>query len=162
MPTRTQTSRRAAAAPAAPRPSLDDFLSTRLHELNKLGDAFGGDTFTARAGVSAGDGRCLAAIGAHEPLSVVELAQHARLNKAQASRAAQSLADQGLVRKQANEADARGVVLTLTAAGRAAWRKVMTQIERRNEQVFGALSPTERKTLSKLLDRLIESNRTEG
>lgn len=152
-------STRSKPATRTPPPALDALLSHRLHELYKLSDAFGSGSGLRASGVAPGDARCLAAIGAFEPLSVVELAARARLNKAQASRAAQSLADQGLVRKQANSADARGVVLTLTASGRAAWRKVMALIERHNEEVFGVFSPNERKQFDKLLERLLAHHR---
>lgn len=148
-------SKSGAGSAKAPPPALEALLSHRLHALYKLSDAFGSGSGLRASGVAPGDARCLAAIGAFEPLSVVELAARARLNKAQASRAAQSLADQGLVKKQANKADARGVVLTLTGTGRTAWRRVMSLIERHNEQVFGVLSPPERKQFEKLLERLL-------
>jgi DNA-binding IclR family transcriptional regulator len=48
---------------------------------------------------------CLSAVGAFAPLSVNDLAQQANLNKGQASRAAQALVDQGLVRKEASTTD---------------------------------------------------------
>ena len=46
------------------------------------------------------EGRCLAAVGAFSPLSVNDLAAQANLDKGQASRAAQALLDQGLVRRR--------------------------------------------------------------
>jgi DNA-binding MarR family transcriptional regulator len=103
-----------------------------------------------------GEARCLAAIGSFAPLSIVDLAARANLDKGQASRAAQALVDRGLVRKQASDTDGRGVVLTPTASGQRLWKKVMALIARRNEDIFGCLSVTEQKQLARMLDRLIE------
>jgi len=139
--------------------ALDRRLSYRLHQLHKLTDQVSQAAYPREAGLSLSDGRCLAAIGAFEPLSVKDLAEQANLTKGQASRAAQALVDQGLVRKQDSPADGRGVVLTLTPAGRKACLRTMDLIDRRNEQIFGCLSEAERAKLSALVDRLIRHNR---
>ncbi|MDP3413292.1 MAG: helix-turn-helix domain-containing protein, partial [Polaromonas sp.] len=94
-------------------PPLDRFLTYRLHLVNKLTDQSSSDAYADEFGLPVGEARCLAAIGNFAPLSVVELAARANLNKGQASRAAQSLVDRGLVCKEASTSDGRGVVLTL-------------------------------------------------
>jgi DNA-binding MarR family transcriptional regulator len=86
---------------------------------------------------------------------VNDLARMANLNKAQASRAAQSLVDQGLVRKAASATDGRGVVLTLTAKGEKAWRSVMLVIERRNLEILSCLDAAQHRQLDALLDLLV-------
>ena len=139
---------------------LDRSLSYRLHLLHKLTDLDSQHAYPREAGLSLSDGRCLATIGTFEPLSVKDLAEHANLNKGQASRAAQSLVEQGLVLKQDSEADGRGVVLSLTPAGRKAWARTMALIEQRNQQIFGCLNAAEQATLGKLFDRLIDHNRS--
>ncbi|WP_397409675.1 MarR family winged helix-turn-helix transcriptional regulator [Polaromonas sp.] len=139
--------------PATPR--LDEFLSYRLHLVNKLTDKFSSDAYADEFGLPVGEARCLAAIGNFAPLSVMELAAKANLNKGQASRAAQSLVDRGLVHKAASTSDGRGVVLTLTSPGRALWSRVMALIARRNDEIFGCLSVTQQQQLGRMLDRLI-------
>ena len=141
------------AGPAVPR--LDRTLTYRLHTLNKLTDRASQAAYLADAGLPLGEGRCLTAIGAFAPLSVGELANRANLDKGQASRAAQSLVDQGLIAKTSSAADARGVELALTRKGRTAYRRVMAVVERRNEEIFGCLSAAETAQLGRLLDRLI-------
>ena len=136
-------------------PRLDRTLTYRLHTLNKLTDRASQAAYLADAGLPLGEGRCLTAVGAFAPLSVGELASRANLDKGQASRAAQSLVDQGLIAKTASAADARGVELTLTRKGRAAYRRVMAVVERRNQEIFGCLSAAETAQLGCLLDRLI-------
>lgn len=138
--------------PAMP---LERTLTYRLHLLHKLTDLESQRAYLAEAGLPLSDGRCLASIGAFEPLSVNDLARQANLNKGQASRAAQSLVEQGLVCKAASPTDGRGVVLTLTEAGRAQWRRTMALIARRNQAIFGGLSEAEQALLGQLFDRLI-------
>ena len=134
---------------------LDAFLTYRLHALHKLSDAASDALYQAECGLPVGEARCLAAVGAFAPLSVQDLARRANLNKAQASRAAQSLADQGLVSKTASASDARGVVLDLTGRGRLVHQRVMALIARRNHEIFGVLSDAEQRQLAEWLDRLV-------
>lgn len=141
---------------------LDRTLTYRLHLLHKLSDLESQRAYVAGAGLSMSDGRCLTAVGSFAPLSVNDLAQKANLNKGQASRAAQSLVEQGLVRKVASPTDGRGVVLTLTPEGDAAWRRAMAVVDRRNHEIFGVLSAAEREQLSILFDRLIAQAQAGG
>jgi len=139
--------------------ALDRTVTHRLHTLYKLTDRISQAVYLADAGLPLSEGRCLSAVGAFAPLSVNDLAQQANLNKGQASRAAQALVDQGLVRKEASTTDGRGVVLALTAKGERAWRRVMDVIERRNAEIVGCLDAAERRQLDRLLDRLVEHAR---
>lgn len=141
---------------------LDRTLTYRLHLLHKLTDVGSQRAYVAGTGLSMSVGRCLTAVGSFAPLSVNDLAQKSNLTKGQASRAAQSLVDQGLVRKIASLTDGRGVVLTLTPAGEAAWRSAMQVVERRNHEIFGVLDEAEREQLSALFDRLLTQARASG
>ena len=141
---------------------LDRTLTYRLHLLHKLTDLESQRAYLAEARLSMSDGRCLTAVGSFAPLSVNDLAQKANLNKGQASRAAQSLVDQGLVIKAASPTDGRGVVLTLTPKGKAAWQRAMQVVGRRNDDIFGVLSAAERERLSDFFDRLIAKARADG
>ena len=135
--------------------ALHGTVTFRLHTLAKLTDRVGQAAYLSESGLPLGEGRCLAAIGAFRPLSVNDLAAAANLDKGQASRAAQSLVAQGLVRKEASPTDGRGVVLTLTAKGERVWRRVMDLVERRNAEITSCLSAAERAQLDRLLDRLV-------
>ena len=153
---------------ATPTPSamasdaLDRTLTYRLHLLHKLTDADSQDAYPEHTGLSLSDGRCLATIGHFEPLSVKDLAAQANLNKGQASRAAQALVDQGLVRKEDRPDDGRGVVLSLTPAGLKLFKRTMQLIAQRNDEIFGCLNAREQATLSALFDRLIAHARPQG
>jgi DNA-binding MarR family transcriptional regulator len=143
------------AAPAPTLPTLDRYLTYRLHMLNKLSDKASHERYLERCGLPLGEARCLAAIGSFPSLTVNSLAFEANLDKGQASRAAQSLVDQGLVAKTASAVDGRSVTLSLTAAGKARWKKTMSLIDQRNHDIFGCLSVDERQLLGDLFDRLI-------
>jgi DNA-binding MarR family transcriptional regulator len=135
--------------------ALDRTLTYRLHQLHKLTDADSQGAYPVHTGLTLSDGRCLATIGHFEPLSVKDLAVQANLNKGQASRAAQALVEQGLVLKEDRPDDGRGVVLTLTPAGRKLFKRTMQLIAQRNHEIFGCLNAQEQTKLSSLLDRLI-------
>jgi DNA-binding MarR family transcriptional regulator len=140
--------------------ALGATVTFRLHTLAKLTDRVSQAAYLAEAGLPLGEGRCLSAIGSFRPLSVVDLAAAANLDKGQASRAAQSLVAQGLVRKHASPSDGRGVVLTLSARGERVWQRVMDMVERRNAEITACLNATERAQLDRLLDRLVEHARS--
>lgn len=143
------------ASPGAGLPALDRFLTYRLHQVNKLTDRASSLAYAQEFGLPVGEARCLAAIGNFAPLSVNQLALKANLDKGQASRAAQALVERGLVLKEASPADARGVVLRPTPAGRRLWARVMRLIARRNEEIFGCLSPAEQRQMAAWLDRVL-------
>lgn len=139
--------------PARP---LGEQLTWRLHRLGKLTDRATAAAYADELGLGVAEGRALAAVGAFGPLSVNDLAAHAHLDKAQASRAAQMLVARELVLKSASERDARAVVLSLSRRGLAAHQRVMALIDRRNREITDCLSAAERKTLLALIDRLID------
>ena len=127
----------------------------RLHTLSKLTDRLTQGAYLSDAGIALSEGRCLSAIGSFTPLSVKDLAYRANLDKGQASRAAQSLVDQGLVLKQASAPDGRGVVLPLPPAGEVVCERLMRVIGRRNDEIVSCLDAAERGQLDALLDRLV-------
>ncbi|WP_330218481.1 MarR family winged helix-turn-helix transcriptional regulator [Cupriavidus basilensis] len=130
-----------------------------MHELAKLTDRVTQLAYEAEVGIPMHEGRCLAAIGSFSPLSVNDLARRANLDKGQASRAAQSLVDQGLVRKEASATDGRGVVLTPTAKGERMWLRTMALIERRNAEIVSCLDSDEQRQFDHLLERLVSHAR---
>lgn len=134
---------------------LDRSVTHRLHTLNKLTDRVTQQAYLTDAGVPLSEGRCLSAVASFGPLSVNDLAGYANLNKGQASRAAQTLVERGLVRKESAPNDGRGVVLSVTPAGSRLWSRLQPVIERRNEEITACLSPEEQALLDTLLDRLI-------
>jgi DNA-binding MarR family transcriptional regulator len=135
--------------------ALEASYTHRLHTLQKLTDRLTQAAYENDAGIALSEGRCLSAIGSFSPLSVNDLAGRANLNKAQASRAAQSLVEQALVRKGPSPSDGRGVVLSLTPKGTRLWARLAPVIARRNDEITSCLSAAEREQFSQVLDRLV-------
>jgi DNA-binding MarR family transcriptional regulator len=142
-----------------PPADLASQLSYRLHLLHKLTDLESQRRYPLETGLSLSDGRSLSVFGDTQTLTVTTLARLAHLNKAQASRAAQSLVDQGLLSKADSDSDGRSVQLKLTPPGRLARARTMALIEQRNAEMFGGLSEPEQRLLGQLLDRLIAQAR---
>ena len=138
--------------------SLQDFLTYRLHKLNKITDRHSSAAYAAM-GLGVSEARCLAAIGEFAPLSVNDLAHRANLNKGQASRAAQSLVEQGLVRKAPSPTDGRGVVLTLSPKGERVYQKIVGVVLQRNTDILACLTEAEQRQLDALLERLVNHAR---
>ena len=141
--------------PGLPPQDLAGKLTYRMHLLHKLTDLESQRRYPLETGLSLGDGRSLSAMAPSGSLSVNDLARLANLNKAQASRAAQSLVEQGLLTKVSSDSDGRGVRLTLTPRGRKARARTMELVERRNQEIFGCLSLQEQRLLGDLFDRVI-------
>ena len=139
--------------------ALDRTFTHRLHTLNKITDRVSQTAYLQGAGLPLSEGRCLSAIGAFTPLSVNDLAHRANLNKGQASRAAQSLVEQGLVRKAPSPTDGRGVVLTLSPKGERVYQKIVGVVLQRNTDILACLSDTEQRQLDALLERLVNHAR---
>jgi DNA-binding MarR family transcriptional regulator len=147
----TRTSIRAAKA------GLEQFLTYRLHVLNKLSERGISDRYQARLDVSLPEARVIASVGSFGPFSVMELAKHANLDKSQASRAAEALIKRGLVQRTASLDDGRVVIISLTDKGRALYRKVMPIARKWNADLFGCLDEDEKAALSRALDKVISS-----
>lgn len=137
------------------RAGLDQFLTYRLHILNKLSERGSSEHFQAKLGITLPEARLIAAVGSFGPFSVMELARHANLDKSQASRAADALMRRGLMRRDASEEDGRLVLVSLTPEGRTLYRRVMPVARKLNADFFACLDERERNTLNQVLDKLI-------
>ena len=142
---------------AADKAGLDQFLTYRLHVLNKLSERGIGERYQAKLGVTVPEARVIASVGSFGPFSIMDLARHANLDKSQASRAAEALIKQGLVQREASDDDGRVVLVSLTTEGRALYRKVMPIARKWNEDFFDCLDEKEKALLSHALDKAIEN-----
>lgn len=136
---------------------LEQFLTYRMHLLNKLSERGISERYQAKLEVSLPEARIIASVGSFGPFSIMDLAKHANLDKSQASRAAQVLMKRGLVRRTASRDDARVVLISLTDDGRALYRKVMPIARKWNADLFDCLDEGERAALSRALDKVIAS-----
>ena len=136
---------------------LEQFLTYRLHVLNKLAERAVGERYQDKLGVSLPEARVIASVGSFGPFSIMELARHANLDKSQASRAAEAMIQQGLVQRQPSPEDGRVVLISLTPEGRALYRKVMPVARKWNDDMFDCLDEQEKLAFGKALDKVIET-----
>jgi DNA-binding MarR family transcriptional regulator len=142
---------------ASDKAGLEQFLTYRLHILNKLSERGISDRYLEKLGVTLPEARVIASVGSFGPFSIMDLARHANLDKSQASRAAEALIKQGLVQRDASDDDGRVVLVSLTAEGRALYRKVMPIARKWNSDLFDCLDERERAVLGATLDKVIDA-----
>lgn len=136
---------------------LEQFLTYRLHVLNKLAERGISERYQQKLGVTLPEARVIASVGSFGPFSIMELARHANLDKSQASRAAEALIRQGLVKREPSADDGRVVLVSLTAEGRALYRKVMPIARKWNDDLFDCLDEQEKIAFGYALDKVIHT-----
>ena len=136
---------------------LEQFLTYRLHVLNKLAERGISERYQQKLGVTLPEARVIASVGSFGPFSIMELARHANLDKSQASRAAEALIRQGLVKREPSADDGRVVLVSLTAEGRALYRKVMPIARKWNDDLFDCLGEQEKIAFGYALDKVVRT-----
>ena len=140
---------------AASKAGLEQFLTYRMHVLNKLSDRGISERYQTKLGITLPEARVIASVGSFGPFSIMDLAKHANLDKSQASRAAEGLIQRGLVARAPSADDGRVVVISLTPDGRALYRKVMPIARKWNADLFDCLDEAEAQALGRALDKVI-------
>src|SRR5260370_14336734 len=141
----------------AAKAGLDQFLTYRMHVLNKLADRGISELYHTKLDITLPEARVIASVGSFGPFSIMDLAKHANLDKSQASRAAEVLIKRGLIERETSAEDGRVVLISLTGDGRALYRKVMPIARKWNADLFECLDEKEREAFGQALDRVIAS-----
>jgi DNA-binding MarR family transcriptional regulator len=134
---------------------LEQFLTYRLHVLNKLSDRGIGELYQTKLGISLPEARVIAAIGAFGPFSIMELARQTHLDKSQASRAAEALIRRGLVKRGTSHEDARVVLVALTREGVALNRRIAPIARKWNAELLACLSEHEQQAFGRAFERVL-------
>lgn len=114
-----------------------------------------GDRFS----LSRHEWRVLAALAALTTATATEVADYSTLDKMQASRAISELEARGCIVRAEGRADRRTKTLTLTAAGRALFRRIVPLVKEREQTLLAALTPEERQALAGIMDKLLSRAR---
>jgi DNA-binding MarR family transcriptional regulator len=115
----------------------------------------------SRMGISAPQYSLLMAIGQFQDkhgVGVTAVARVLHVSNAFVATETGKLAQAGLLTKRANPKDRRGVLLSLTRAGRALIEKSSDEIRAVNDVFFGALTRTRFAALSTAMAELVESS----
>ncbi|MEK7345872.1 MAG: MarR family winged helix-turn-helix transcriptional regulator [Pseudomonadota bacterium] len=138
---------------------ITDLLSSRLHTLAALSAASTSLRVERKFSLTLLEWRSLGQLAAFAPLSLKDLAHRAGMDKSYASRTVSGLIERGFIASERNDADARGVMLTLTAKGQALYQQVIVDAEARNERLLRPLSKEDRQRLMTSLTALTERAR---
>lgn len=134
---------------------IRELLSYRLHTVANLLSRGAELRYRRQFGVSLWEWRSIALLGAAaKPQSLNELARAAGVDKSQMSRVVSGLAERGVVLREADAVDGRGVRLALSKAGRKLYGGLIRAAAERDEAFRGCLSPRERKVFDVVLAKL--------
>ncbi len=100
------------------------------------------------------EARVLFELGRGAPLEIRELRARSGLDAGYLSRILAAFEDRGLVSRRRAAADARAVVVSLTTAGRAAYRELDRASAAENATLLARLSPSDRERLLRAADEI--------
>ncbi len=142
-------------APASARSlALDHFIPYRLSVLaNTVSSALAG-AYARRFGLTIPQWRVIAVLARSPGLSAAGVAERTAMDKVAVSRAVAGLTRSGRVRRLLATSDKRRSVLSLTARGRAVYRRIVPLALAYERRLLAELSPAEKSRFVALLVRL--------
>jgi DNA-binding MarR family transcriptional regulator len=136
---------------------LDRFLPYRLSVASNAVSQVIARAYESSHGLSMQEWRVIAVLGEAERLTQQDIVAKTKMDKVTVSRAARALEDRRIVRREANEDDARSLWLSLTAEGRKIYVKVIPAAVELEREVLRGFSAKEIADLSALLVRVEEA-----
>ena len=139
---------------------IRDLLSYRLHTVANLLSRGAELRYRRQFGVSLWEWRSIALLGSEaSPTSLNGLARSAGIDKSQMSRVVSGLARRGIISREVDALDGRGVRLGLSKEGRRIYSGLMRAAGQRDKAFIGCLSRTEKKTFDRALAKLASQAR---
>ncbi|HEX7115743.1 MAG TPA: MarR family winged helix-turn-helix transcriptional regulator [Steroidobacter sp.] len=148
-PTRTSTDRL----------HLEHFVPYRLSVLTNIISMSIAGTYEREFGLTIPEWRVIAVLARYPNLSAVEVAQRTAMDKVAVSRAVQRLLASRRLLRTYDAGDRRRSRLRLSPAGEAVYMRIAPLALGYERRLLEALSPSERRTLDSLIDRLTERAR---
>jgi len=134
---------------------IRELLSYRLHEVANLLSRGAELRYRREFGVSLWEWRSIALLGGtREPVSLNLLAHAAGIHKSQMSRVVSGLSKRGLVRREPDPDDARGLRLTLSKTGQRLYDGLIRAASDRDAAFRGCLSRAETEVFDRALSKL--------
>ena len=134
--------------------TLEQFLPYRLSLLTNTVSQALADHYAARFGMTVPEWRAMAVIGGHPHISAVEVCRRTAMDKVTISRAVGRLYRAGRLVRRADAGDRRRAVLSLSAAGRAVYRRLVPAVRAYEAALLAALSAAEAARLDQSLTLL--------
>jgi len=136
--------------------NIKQLLSYRLNVLANMSSRIAALRNKRRFGLSMLDWRIIGLLACFAPMSLNRLALEANLDKSRASRAISDLISRGLIKRNVDKNDARGIRLELSAKGKSLYRVVLPNAVQRNEELVSVLTDNEKKMLDKVFSKLTQ------
>ncbi len=136
---------------------LEAFLPYRLSVLaNQVSQGIA-QTYSERFGLSITEWRVIAILGRFENIPATAVAERAAMDKVAVSRAVRHLLDLRLIHRRDGREDRRAKPLALTHAGRRVYEAIAPAALDFEARLLAVLSPAERRSLNRILDKLLEA-----
>ncbi len=139
--------------------NLQEFLPYRLAVVTDAVSRALAAVYADRFKLTRDQWRVIAQLAEERELNATELGARTSLPKMQVSRAVTGLEQDGLVTRTADPDDRRNLVVRLTAAGRALYRKIEPLVLEREAFLLDALDSEERAVLKRALAQIEERAR---
>ena len=140
-----------------PRLDLQQYFPYRLARLAEQVSLAVAEVYASRFSLSRQEWRILAALGAQPRLATKEVGRLTTLDKMHFSRAMQTLEARGIVTRTRDPGDGRERIVTLTAAGRALYRRIVPFALEREAELLSVLTASEVEMLDRLICKLSAS-----
>jgi DNA-binding MarR family transcriptional regulator len=138
---------------------LRDLVSFQLRQLTNIYTKGSSSAYERNFDLTMNEWRCIALLHGKRGMSMNRLAEHAQFDRGLASRTVRGLEERGLLAREADATDGRGVVITLTAKGRELVSQVFPIAEERNTRLLSCLTRAEREMLPGILEKLTHQAR---
>ncbi|KIZ39709.1 MULTISPECIES: MarR family winged helix-turn-helix transcriptional regulator [Rhodopseudomonas] len=135
--------------------STPDFLTAKVNTLARALKRYSAKAYPEAFDITVTEWRTLAAIVQQQPCAASDLALHLGSDKALIGRLLKKLEQRKLISIAEDPADRRAVVVRTTAAGDAAYRKIMPFAQQRQAALLRLLTEAEREQFWSILNRLI-------
>lgn len=133
---------------------LQDFLPYLLNQAAEESSLFFQKSYKDRYGMLRTEWRVLFHLGAYGQMTATEIGTRAKIHKTKISRAVQKLVDRRFVKRVRSDQDRRQELLSLTAAGDAAYLDLSTIAMKYDLQLMSKFTKGEIALLRMMLKRL--------
>ncbi|MGY6554144.1 MAG: MarR family winged helix-turn-helix transcriptional regulator [Wenzhouxiangella sp.] len=138
---------------------LEEFLPYRLSVLaNQVSQGIA-RIYAERFGLSITEWRVIAILGRFEDIPAAMVAERSAMDKVAVSRAVRRLLDAKLIQRREGSGDRREKPLALTEPGRRVYGQVAPAALAFEERLLDSLTAAERRSLDKILDKLLAASR---
>lgn len=141
---------------------LEEFLPYRLSVLaNQVSQGIA-ETYVERFGLSITEWRVIAILGRFENIPATAVAERSAMDKVAVSRAVRRLLDAKFIQRRDSRDDRREKPLALSRSGRRLYEQIAPAALAFEERLLASLSATERRSLDRILDKLLAASRSAG